>query len=55
MSDDLQGPLLDRSGEKDALWKAFKTELRAILILCGPAIIQLGFQQVSLQHAESVR
>ncbi|CAK0774062.1 hypothetical protein CVIRNUC_004130 [Coccomyxa viridis] len=48
MSDDLQGPLLDRSGEKDALWKAFETELRAILILCGPACIQLGFQQAVL-------
>ena len=48
MSDDLQAPLLDHSGEKDALWKALRTELHAILILCGPACIQLGFQQVTL-------
>lgn len=49
MSHDAQEPLLvsfqeDGDG-KGALWVAFKQELKAILILCGPACIQLGFQQ----------
>ncbi len=41
-----QEPLLrTNSGSGTPQWTAFKEELRAIVILCGPACIQLGFQQ----------
>ena len=52
MSHDAQEPLLGSFREvgdgKGASWVAFKQELKAILILCGPACIQLGFQQAIL-------
>ena len=44
-----QEPLLrSTSASGTSQWTAFKEELRAIVILCGPACIQLGFQQAAI-------
>ena len=44
-----QEPLLrPTSASGTSQWTAFKEEFYAIVILCGPACIQLGFQQAAL-------
>ena len=45
---DNQEPLLGAAEAKVPFWAGFKEELRAIIVLLGPACVQLGFQQACL-------